>query len=138
MRESEKIKNMQDDKKHIDRPVIWVTAILIVIIGIMIWFGVRNPVVFSAIRDFLITFLALLFFILGVALSVLCFLLISKINIAKIKIDEAVTFADGKVVVLGEKIEEILKQILEPVIKAQSETAGFLHIFSKRKMEGSK
>ena len=105
MRESEKIKNMQDDKKHIDRPVIWVTAILIVIIGIMIWFGVRNPVVFSAIRDFLITFLALLFFILGVALSVLCFLLISKINIAKIKIDEAVTFADGKVVVLGEKIE---------------------------------
>lgn len=137
MRDSEKIKNVQDDKKNIERPVICVTIVLIVLIGVIIWFGIRNPVVFSAIRDFLITFTALFFFILGVVLSVLCFYLTSRINDAKIKIDEAVTAADGKVVELGEKIEEILRKILEPVIQAQSESAGFLHIFSRRKTEGS-
>ena len=137
MRESEQIKNIQDNKKNIDHPVIWVAAILIIIIGMMIFLGVRNTDIFSAIRNFLITFIALLFFILGIALSVICFILSSKVNDAKIKIDEAVTSADGKVVEMGEKIEEILEQILEPVIKAQSETAGFLHIFSKGKMEGS-
>lgn len=135
MRENEKIKNVQDDKKNIERPVIYVTIILIAIIGVMIWLGIRNPVIFSTVRDFLITFTVLFFFVLGAAISVLCFFLSSRINDAKIKIDDAVTTADGKVVELGEKIEDILKKILEPVIQAESETAGFLHIFSKKKKE---
>lgn len=135
MRDNEKIKNVQDDKKNIERPVICAAIILVVIIGVMIWLGIRNPDVFSTVRDFLITFTALFFFILGLALSILCFLLSSKIDDAKIKIDEAVIAADGKVVELGEKVEDILKKILEPVIQAESETAGFLHIFSKKKKE---
>ncbi len=137
MRGNEKIKNTQDDRINVERPVILITAALIAIVGIFVWLGIRNPVIFSTVRDFLITFSALLFFIISTALAVLCFFLASRINDAKVKLDEVLTTADGKVEELGGKVEEILKKILEPVIKAESRSAGILHIFSKRKTEKS-
>ena len=132
MRDIDKIKNSQDDRVNIERPVILITVALIAIIGVMVWLGIRNPVIFSTIRDFLITFSAIFIFIISTALAVLCFFLASRINDAKIKLDEVLTSADGKVDELGEKIGEILKKIWEPVIKAESQTAGILHIFSKK------
>ena len=138
MRDNEKIKNSQDDRINVERPVILITCGLIAIIGIMVCLGIRNPVIFSTVRDFLITFAALFIFIISAALAILCFFLSSRINNAKIKLDELLTSADGKVEELGEKIEEILKKIIEPVIKTESKTAGILHIFSKRKTENHK
>ena len=62
MRGNEKIKNTQDDRINVERPVILITAALIAIVGIFVWLGIRNPVIFSTVRDFLITFSALFFF----------------------------------------------------------------------------
>lgn len=129
MRDNEKIRNISDDKQNIYKPVIIVTLILAVVIGCFIWFGIKNPNVFSNVRDFTITLIAFLFFVIGTALAVLFFYLTSRINNAKTAIDQAMTKADGKVEELGEKITEILIQILEPVFNTKSKQAGVLNIF---------
>lgn len=133
MRDNEKIRNISDDKQNIYKPVIIVTLILAVVIGCFIWFGIKNPNVFSNVRDFTITLFAFLFFVISTALAVLFFYLSSRINDAKAAIDQAMTKADGKVEELGGKITEILKQILEPVFDTKSKKAGVLNIFKAMK-----
>ena len=133
MRDNEKIRNISDDKQNIYKPVIIVTLILSVVIGCFIWFGIKNPNVFSNVRDFTITLIAFLFFVISTALAVLFFYLSSRISDAKAAIDQAMTKADGKVEELGDKITEILKQILEPVFDTKSKKAGVLNIFRTMK-----
>ena len=133
MRDNEKIRNISDDRQNIYKPVIIVTLVLAVVIGCFIWFGIKNPNVFSNVRDFTITLIAFLFFVIGTALAVLFFYLSSRISDAKTAIDQAMTKADGKVEELGDKITEILKQILEPVFKKKKKKAGILNIFRTMK-----
>lgn len=133
MRDNEKIRNISDDKQNIYKPVMIVTLILAVVIGCFIWFGIKNPNVFSNVRDFTITLITFLFFVISTALAVLFFYLSSRISDAKAAIDQAMTKADGKVEELGDKITEILKQILEPVFDTKSKKAGVLNIFRAMK-----
>ena len=133
MRDNEKIRNISDDKQNIYKPVVIVTLILAVVIGCFIWFGIKNPNVFSNVRDLTITLIAFLFFVISTALAVLFFYLSSRISDAKAAIDQAMTKADGKVEELGDKITEILKQILEPVFDTKSKKAGVLNIFRAMK-----
>ena len=129
MRDNEKVRNVSDDKQNVYKPVIIVTLIVAVVIGCFIWFGIKNPKVFSNIRDLTISLIAFVFFIIGTALSVLFFYLSSRIDGAKNSIDQAMNKADGKVEELGDKISEILIKILEPVFDAKSKKAGILDIF---------
>ena len=133
MRDNEKIRNISDDKQNIYKPVVIVTLILAVVIGCFIWFGIKNPNVFSNVRDLTITLITFLFFVISTALAVLFFYLSSRISDAKAAIDQAMTKADGKVEELGDKITEILKQILEPVFDTKSKKAGVLNIFRAMK-----
>ena len=129
MRGDEIIQNKIDDKQNIYKPIIIVTVILLCIIGCFIWLGIKNPVVFSNIRDLTITLIAFLFFIIGVTLAILFFYFASKIEDARVEIDQALSKADGKVEDLGDKITEILKKILDPVFASKSNKAGILNVF---------
>ena len=133
MREKEKLLNQNDDKQNISVPVFWSVAAVCILIGLLIWFGIKNPNVFSNVRDLTITLIAFLFFVISTALAVLFFYLSSRISDAKAAIDQAMTKADGKVEELGDKITEILKQILEPVFDTKSKKAGILNIFRTMK-----
>ena len=133
MRDNEKVRNVSDDKQNVYKPVIIVTLILAIVIGCFIWFGIKNPNVFSNIRDLTITLIAFLFFIIGTVLAVLFFNLSSRIEDARTAIDQAMDKADGKVEELGGKISEILIKILEPVLDTKSRKAGILDIFKSMK-----
>lgn len=135
MRDDEKIRNEDDNKKNIYRPIIIVTIILLVIIGVFIWFGLKNPVIFRNIRDMIITLGAVILFIIGAAVAVLCFFLSSRINDAMVQLDEALSDADGKIEELGDKVTEILMKILMPVFNMKSNEAGIMRIFSKKTEE---
>ena len=133
MRDNEKVRNVSDDKQNVYKPVIIVTLILAIVIGCFIWFGIKNPNIFSNIRDLTITLIAFLFFIIGTVLAVLFFYLSSRIEDARTAIDQAMDKADGKVEELGGKISEILIKILEPVLDTKSRKAGILDIFKSMK-----
>lgn len=135
MREDEKIRNITDDRQNVYKPIIIVTVILAVLIGCFIWFGIKNPNVFSNVRDFTITMLAFVFFIISTVLAVLFFYLSSRIEDAKKEIDQAMDKADGKVEELGDKVSEILVKILEPVFDTTSKKAGILNIISMLKVK---
>lgn len=136
MRENEKIRNEIEDKQNVIKPVIIVTVILAVIIGCYIWLGIKEPKVFSNIRDLTITMITVMFFIISTVLAVLFFYLSAKIEDARTAIDQAMTTADGKVEELGDKITEILKQILEPIYESQSAIAGVMNVLKILKSKG--
>ena len=135
MREDDKVRNLSDDRQNIYKPIIIVTVILAVLIGCFIWFGIKNPKVFSNIRDLTITLFAFLFFVISTLLAVLFFYLSGRIGNAKKEIDQAMNTADGKVEELGNKISEILIKILEPVFDTTSKKAGILNIISMLKVK---
>lgn len=132
MRENEKVLNSVDDKKNIERPIILIVCILVLLVGCLVWFGISQPALFGKIRDLLITLFAFVFFLLGTAAAVLCFFLSSNINNAKVKIDEALSNADGKIEELADKITEILYKIADPVINAKAKESSFFQIFSRK------
>ena len=147
MRENEKILNQEDDKKNIDVPVRCAVIGVCLLIGLLIWFGVKDPELFGKIRDFCITLIVFLLFLINTAAAILfffltplffwppAFFLSSRIGSARTALDQALTNADGKVEELADKTIIILKKILEPFIKVKAEKAGILTIFSKRKAE---
>ena len=135
MRENEKILNQEDDKKNIDVPVRCAVIGVCLLIGLLIWFGVKDPELFGKIRDFCITLIVFLLFLINTAAAILFFFLSSRIGSARTALDQALTNADGKVEELADKTIIILKKILEPFIKVKAEKAGILTIFSKRKAE---
>ena len=135
MRDSEKIKNEADDNKNILKPIIIVTVILLLITGAFIWFGIKNPAVFSNVRDLTITLCALLMFILGIVITVLCIILTSRIKIAMIQIDDVFSNADGKIEELGDKVTEILKKILIPIFNLKTNEAGLMNTFNNENKE---
>ena len=120
MRENEKKLNVQDDENNISTPVFWVTALVVILVGVMIWFGIKNPDIFSDLRNLLITLVSITLFILGAAAAVLCFFLASRLKDARKQVDEGLSTADGKVEEIAVLIEDLLRKILEPFISAKS------------------
>ncbi len=135
MREKEKKLNIQDDEENISTPIFWAAVIVVILVGIMIWFGIKNPVIFGNLRDLLITLVSAVLLIIGIALAILCFFLASRLDGARKQVDESLSKADGKVEELAVKIEEILRKILDPFIQAKSKTTGFMQLFRKKKTE---
>lgn len=135
MREDEKIRNLSDDRQNVYKPIIIVTVVLAILIGCFIWFGVKNPNVFSNVRDLTITLFAFVFFVINTVLAVLFFYLSGRLEYSKKEIDQAMNKADGKVEELGDKISEILVKILEPVFDTTSKKAGILNIISMLKVK---
>ena len=125
----------KEDEKYVKRPVVIVTAVLIVITGCLVYFGIKNRAVVLCVRDLVITVCALLLFLVGAVLAFLCFYLSSRIDDAKIAVDGALKSADGKIEELAEKITDILKKILEPFIGVKSSGAGIMQLFRKNKSE---
>ena len=135
MRENEKKLNLADDKKSIQTPVGLAAAVFILLGCFLAWLAVKKPEALAGLRDLLITLFVFLLFVIGIVLTVLMFLLSSRIDGAKVKIDEVVSSADGKTEELADKITEILKSILNPFIEAKARNSGIKHLFSKKNTE---
>ena len=135
MSENEKKLNLADDKKSIQTPVGLAAAVFILLGCFLAWLAVKKPEALSGLRDLLITLFVFLLFVIGIVLTVLMFLLSSRIDGAKVKIDEVISSADGKTEELADKITEILKSILNPFIEAKSRNSGIKHLFSKKNTE---
>lgn len=135
MRETEINKNKEEETKQIRYPV-WIAFFAVFILtAVMIWFGVKDPVLFAKLRDLLISLTAVFLFVIGAALAVLFFILAGKVRESRNSIDNAMSQADGKVEELADKITEIMKTILKPFIQVQSNKAGISGLFSGRKAE---
>ena len=135
MRENEKKLNAADDQKNIGKPVLLAAGVLAVITCCLVLLAVKQPPVIVSIRDFLITLFVFLLFVIGIVLTVIIIILSSKIDGAKVQIDQALSKTDGKAEELAEKITDILRNILNPFIEAKSKRAGILHFFSRKKTE---
>ena len=135
MREKEKNLNIQDDQKNISTPIFLAAALVVVLVGTMIWFGIKDPEIFGKMRDLLVTLTSVILLIIALALAVLCFFLASRLSGAKKQVDESLSAADGKVEEIAVKIEEILRKILDPFIQGKSKAAGIMHILRKKKTE---
>ncbi|MBQ6510239.1 MAG: hypothetical protein IJI07_12265 [Flexilinea sp.] len=135
MRENEKKMNMADDQKNIHTPVWIAAAVFVLLAGFLAWLAVRKPEAVSGVRDLLITLFVFLLFVIGIVLTVLMIILSSRIDGAKVKIDEVLSKADGKTEELADKITEILRSILNPFIEAKSRNSGVKHLFSKKDAE---
>ena len=135
MRENEKKLNLADDQKNIQTPVWLAAAAFVLLAGFLAWLAVKKPGAVSGIRDLLITLFVFLLFVIGIVLTVLMIFLSSRIDGAKVKIDEVLSTADGKTEELADKITEILRSILNPFIEAKSRGSGFKQLFSKKNTE---
>ncbi len=135
MRDNEEILNKKDDKRNIYTPIIWAAAAVLILLGLLIWFGIKQPVLFNNLRDLVLTIILFLLFIIGGATAVIFFILAARINSARTGLDEIISKADGKVEELADKTVIVLQKILEPFIKAETDKAGILSIFSKKKTE---
>ena len=119
MRETEINKNKEEETKQIRYPV-WIAFFAVFILtAVMIWFGVKDPVLFAKLRDLLISLTAVFLFVICVVLAVLFFILAGKVRESRNAIDNAMSQADGKVEELADKITEIMKIILKPFIQVQ-------------------
>ncbi|MBR6090489.1 MAG: hypothetical protein IKP86_11180 [Anaerolineaceae bacterium] len=128
-------KMKEDDRKSIGTPLILAVLLIVILVGCLIWFGIKDPELFGKIRDLLVSIGALICFLVGAAISVLFFFLASKIDTAIIKITELLRNADGKIETVADKIAEILKKILDPFVGMKSRAAGIKGIFTRRKAE---
>ena len=135
MRENEKKLNMADDRKNIQTPVWIAAAVFILLAGFLAWLAVKMPGAVSGIRDLLITLFVFLLFVIGIVLTVLMFFLSSRIDSAKIRIDEVISSADGKTEELADRITDILRSILNPFIEAKSRGSGFRQLFTRKNTE---
>lgn len=135
MRETEINKNKEEETKQIRYPV-WIAFFAVFILtAVMIWFGVKDQVLFAKLRDLLISLTAVFLFVIGAALAVLFFIFAGKVRESRNAIDNAMSQADGKVEELADKITELMKTILKPFIQVQSNKAGISGLFSGKKAE---
>ena len=132
MREEEKIRNQRDEKQDIVTPVIWAAAAVCAIIGLFIWFGIKQPNLFNNIRDLVLTLILFLVFIFNTVVAIFSFLIAGRLNNARDQLDKAITAGDGKVEELADKTVILLGKILEPFINIESSKAGILSIFTKK------
>ena len=135
MRENEKILNEKDDNNSVYTPVLWAVTGVLILIGLLVWFGMKQPELFGKIRDLMIVLILFVFFIFNTAVAVLFFFLASRIDSARTVLDKAITTADGKVEELADKTVGVLAKILEPFVNIETKRAGILSVFSKKDTE---
>ena len=132
MRENEKILNEKDDSKSIYTPVFWAVAAVCILVGLLVWFGIKKPELFGKMRDLMLVLILLVFFIFNTAVAVLFFFLSSRIGSARTALDKLLSSADGKVEELADKTVVVLQKILEPFVKTEERRAGLLSVFSRK------
>ena len=135
MNMEDEVRQSEENEKYVDRPIVIVVAVLILIIGCLVYFGIKDKAVLICVRDLIITLFAFFLFLLGTAAAVLCFFLTGRIGSARDAISNVLKNADVKIEELAEQITDILKKILEPFVKMESKSAGLLGIFKKNKSE---
>ena len=123
---------LAEEKKFIRLPIIITCLTLVVIIGLFVYFGVKRTDIFQSIRDLTITLVTLMLFIINLVLIILCFIITSKIDYAKIEIKMLLEKVDVEIDDLADKITKILRSILDPIIEAESKKAGLLRIFTRK------
>ena len=123
---------LAEEKKFIRLPIIITCLTLVVIIGLFVYFGVKRTDIFQSIRDLAITLVTLMLFIINLVLIILCFIITSKIDYAKIEIKMLLEKVDVEIDDLADKITKILRSILDPIIEAESKKAGLLRIFTRK------
>ncbi len=131
MNTEKEIRQAKENEKYVDRPVVFVVAGLILTIGCLVYFGIKNRAVLLCVRDLIISICAFLLFVIGLVLAILCFFLSNKIDDAKAAIADALKLADGKVEILAENITEIFRMILNPFLEMKSRSAGVLRVLKK-------
>lgn len=131
MNTKNEVRQAKENEKYVDRPIVIVIACLILLIGCLVYFGIKDRAVLLCVRDLVITICAFLLFVLGTALAVLFFILARKVDDAKVDIAGVLKMADGKIEELAEKITDILRMILNPFIEMKSKNAGVLRVFKK-------
>ena len=104
-----------------------------ILIGVMIWFGWKEPKIFSNVRDFIITFTVFIMFLIWLLAAVLCIFLTSRLKNGRVKLDEVISKADGSIEEIGAKVENILMDILNPIIDTMAKSRGFMSLFSRKK-----
>lgn len=123
---------LEEEKKFIKLPIIITCLVLVIIIGIFIYFGVNRTDIFKSVRDLTITLVTFILFIINLLMIVLCFIITSKIDVAKSEIKKLLEKVDVEIDVLADKITNILRDILNPIIKAESKKAGLLSLFTRK------
>jgi len=126
------VTRLEEEKKFIKLPIIITCLVLVIIIGIFIYFGVNRTDIFKSVRDFTITLVTFVLFIINLLMIVLCFIITSKIDVAKSEIKKLLEKVDVEIDVLADKITNILRDILNPIIKAESKKAGLLSLFTRK------
>lgn len=126
------VTRLEEEKKFIKLPIIITCLVLVIIIGIFIYFGVNRTDIFKSVRDLTITLVTFILFIINLLMIVLCFIITSKIDFAKSEIKKLLEKVDVEIDVLADKITNILRDILNPIIKAESKKAGLLSLFTRK------
>lgn len=126
------VTRLEEEKKFIKLPIIITCLVLVIIIGIFIYFGVNRTDIFKSVRDLTITLVTFILFIINLLMIVLCFIITSKIDVAKSEIKKLLEKVDDEIDVLADKITNILRDILNPIIKAESKKAGLLSLFTRK------
>lgn len=126
------VTRLEEEKKFIKLPIIITCLVLVIIIGIFIYFGVNRTDIFKSVRDLTITLVTFILFIINLLMIVLCFIITSKIDVAKSEIKKLLEKVDVEIDVLADKITNILRDILNPIIKAESKKAGLLSLFTRK------
>ena len=129
---SKDVTRLEEEKKFIKLPIIITCLVLVIIIGIFIYFGVNRTDIFKSVRDLTITLVTFILFIINLLMIVLCFIITSKIDVAKSEIKKLLEKVDVEIDVLADKITNILRDILNPIIKAESKKAGLLSLFTRK------
>ncbi len=131
MREEFVEQSKKDDNKNINSRIAWAWVLFVVLAAAVIVGAVVYGLPVGNIRDLLLTLLIVILFAVNVVLIWLYVTTTEKIKTAKTEIIKAAETADGKTEELTDRIAEIMKRVLSPVVDLKSFGAGIKNIFRK-------
>ncbi len=131
MREEFVEQSKKDDNKNIKSRITWAWVLFVVLAAAVIVGAVVYGLPVGNIRDLLLTLLIVILFAVNVVLIWLYVTTTEKIKTAKIEIIKAAEMADGKTEELTDRIAEIMKRVLSPVVDLKAFGAGIKNIFRK-------
>ena len=124
--------NYENEQKQVATPIIIVSAVLVVLVAVMIWFGIKEPAIFEDIRDLIITLTVFVMIIVTAAIAVLCFFLNSKVDDAKAQLTPLIHSADGKIEEIAEKTADVIETLMHPLVAFKAKRSSIWDIVSKK------
>ncbi len=131
MREEFVEQSKKDDDENIKKHISWAWVTFIVLITAVIVGAVVYGLPVGNIRDLLLTLFITIMFVINIVLIWLYIKTTEKIETAKVEIIKAAQTADGQTEELTNRITEIMKRILSPIVDLKSFGAGIKNIFRK-------